>query len=370
MSKNFLTTLGLMSGTSGDGIDAALLETDGLRVHSFGPTYFVPYPDSVKQAILSAYGRVPGPEIGSLATILTELHSDAVIALLKKAGLSPSDVDIVGFHGQTLYHKPPRLKGERGETHIIGDGHLLASLTQIPVIDQFRLNDIAHGGQGAPFVPLFHQALARNLPKPLGILNIGGVANLTWMGPQEDELIAFDTGPGNGLIDDWVRENTNLPWDENGAIAARGKVHEMLVNQWLTHPYFTQAVPKSLDRLTFKQFLEDVRPLPFEDGMATLTAFTAATFEQAVTQLPYAPKSWFVAGGGAHNATLLQMISDRLKVPIKTVENQGWNGDALEAQAFAFLAVRSLKGMPLSLPGTTGVPSPLTGGRLCRCSEK
>lgn len=360
-----LLALGLMSGTSADGIDAALIETNGTTIHRFGETHFIPYPENIKLDILKAYGRVPRPGIEPLSRAITELHAEVVAALLKKTGLRPSDVDIVGFHGQTLYHKPPRLPGERGETHIIGDGHLLAALTQIPVIDQFRLNDIAHGGQGAPFVPLFHQALAKDLPKPLAILNIGGVANLTWIGREEDDLIAFDTGPGNGLIDDWVREHTGLPWDEGGKIAALGRVSEKLLAHWLSHSYFIQPSPKALDRKTFKTCLDDLESLSFEDGVATLTAFTAATFEKALSHFPEPPSSWFVAGGGAHNTTLIKMMMDQLNVPIKKACDQGWNGDALEAQAFAFLAVRSLKNLPLSLPGTTGVPYPLTGGRLC-----
>lgn len=360
-----LHAIGLMSGTSADGIDAALLQTDGVTIHHFGPTHFIPYPEHIKRAILQAYGHPPGPEIGPLARTITDLHSHVVFALLDKAGLHPKDIDLIGFHGQTIFHKPPRLKGERGETHIIGDGHLLASLTRIPVIDQFRLNDIAHGGQGAPFVPLFHQALVKDLPKPLAILNLGGVGNVTWIGEQDDELIAFDTGPGNGLIDDWVQKHTDLPWDEGGKIASLGRVDNTLVAHWLTHPYFTQSPPKSLDRKTFKIFLEDLGPLSFEDGVATLTAFTAATIEKALEHFPHPPTSWLVAGGGAHNTTLLKIMAERLNVPIEKVSVQGWDGDALEAQAFAFLAVRSWKNLPLSLPGTTGVPYPLTGGRVC-----
>jgi anhydro-N-acetylmuramic acid kinase len=354
-----------MSGTSADGIDGALIETDGTTIHRVAETHFIPYPETVKRDILKAYGRRVGPEIEPLARTITELHSHMVLTLIEKAELKPADVDLIGFHGHTIFHKPPHLKGERGETHIIGDGHLLAALTQIPVIDQFRLNDIAHGGQGAPFVPLFHQALAKDLPKPLAILNIGGVANITWIGREEDNLVAFDTGPGNGLIDDWVREHTNFPWDEGGQIAALGRVDDTLLTHWSAHPYFTQPVPKALDRKTFKIFLEDISGLSFEDGVATLTAFTAATIEHAVTHLPEPPTTWIIAGGGAHNTTLLQMMTDRLNVPITKACDQGWDGDALEAQAFAFLAVRSLKNLPLSLPGTTGVPYPLSGGRLC-----
>lgn len=368
--KNSLFALGLMSGTSADGIDAALLSTDGVRIETFGPTHFVPYPHDIKQKILKAYGRPPGPDIASLEHEITILHGQIVLDLLKIAGLQPSDVDVIGFHGQTLFHKPPRLPGEKGETHVIGDGPLLAKLTQIPVVDQFRLNDIAHGGQGAPFVPLFHQALARDLPKPMAILNIGGVANVTWIGATPEELMAFDTGPGNGLIDDWVREHTDLSWDEGGKIAAHGAIDQKVLDHWLTHPYVSQPIPKALDRQTFKNCLADLKPLSLEDGAATLTAFTVATIEKALSFFPEAPKMWFVAGGGAHNPILLKMLSNRLHVPIHKATDQGWNGDALEAQAFAFLAVRSLKNLPLSLPGTTGAPYPLTGGRLCGISSR
>ena len=360
-----LWALGLMSGTSADGIDAALLQTDGITIHAFGPTHFAPYPEELKCQILKAYGHPPGPEITPLEQAITEQHAKVALALLKKAGIKPSNIDLIGFHGQTLFHKPPQQKGEIGETYIIGDGPLLASMTGIPVVDQFRLNDIGHGGQGAPFVPIFHQALAKNLSKPLGVVNIGGVANITWIGAHENDLIAFDIGPGNGLIDDWVRENTGLSWDEGGKIAEKGHVDEKLLLKWLSHPYFRQAPPKSLDRGTFKPFLKDVTPLPFEDGVATLTAFTAAAIEQALAHLPKAPTLWLMAGGGAHNSTLLKMIEERLNVPIFKAADKGWDGDALEAQAFAFLAVRSLRNLPLSFPGTTGVPFPLTGGRIC-----
>ena len=355
-----------MSGTSADGIDAALIQTDGVTVNAFGPTHFMAYPEDLKHQVLQAYGRPPGPGEIPLEQAITEQHASVVMALLKKAGLKFCDVDLIGFHGQTLFHKPPRLKGEKGETHIIGDGPLLANLTGITVVDQFRLNDIAHGGQGAPFVPLFHQALVENFPKPLGIMNIGGVANITWIGAHKDELLAFDTGPGNGLIDDWVMANTDLPWDEGGKIAAKGNVNNEVLARWLSHLYFAQKPPKSLDRGTFRACLEDVASLPFEDGVATLTAFTAASIAKTLEYLPEAPSLWLVAGGGAHNPTLLKMMEERVKTPVHKASEKGWDGDALEAQAFGFLAVRSLRGWPLSLPGTTGVPYPLTGGRVCK----
>jgi len=356
MSKP-LWALGLMSGTSADGIDGALVQTDGERILSFGSTYFKPYSKGLRDRILKAYGHPPGPEIASLERELTEQHAKVVHTFLKNA----PKVDLIGFHGQTLFHNPPRLQGEIGETHIIGGGPLLASLTNLPVVDQFRLNDIAHGGQGAPFVPVFHQALAKDLPKPLVVLNIGGVANITWIGK---ELLAFDTGPGNGLMDDWIRKYTDLLWDEEGKIAVTGQVNEEILQKWLMHPYFHQKPPKSLDRNTFKDCLTDISEISFENGVATLTAFTAASIEKAWSYFPEKPRLLLVAGGGAYNSTLLTMIEDRVKCPLMKASDKGWNADALEAQAFGFLAVRSLRSLPLSFPGTTGVPYPLTGGRV------
>ena len=361
-----LWAIGLMSGTSADGIDAALIQTDGVTVTAFGPTHYAPYSPALSNKILAAYGKPPSSQEGHLEKEITELHADAVFTLLEKAGLNPSEVDLIGFHGQTLFHTPPHQKGEKGATHVIGDGRLLAHLTGISVVDQFRLNDVSQGGQGAPLVPIFHQALSKNLPKPVTIVNIGGVTNLTWIGAHEEELLAFDIGPGNGLIDDWVRDNTNLPWDEGGKIASKGTVNEALITQWLSHPYFAHTPPKSLDRKTFHLYLEDIKSLPFEDGVATLTAFTAASLAKAFEYLPQRPSLCLVAGGGAHNPTLLKMIRKRHDGPFQKTSDYGWDGDALEAQAFGFLAVRSLKNLPLTFPGTTGVPCPLTGGRVCR----
>lgn len=366
--NKYLWAIGLMSGTSADGIDTALIQTDGVTIKAFGPTHFVSYPETFKRDILKAYGTPPPLGTHPLEQSLTEHHAEAVNALLQKAKMKPQEVDLIGFHGQTLFHNPPSVTGEKGETYAIGDGSLLATLTGISVVDQFRLNDIAHGGQGAPFVPLFHQALAKNLPKPLAIINIGGVANITWIGRQEDALLAFDTGPGNGLIDDWVRFHRNIPCDEGGKIAATGRVHHDLLVRWLFHPYFSKKPPKSLDRLTFKFVSADLRFLSVEDGTATLTAFTAACIQKAREYLPQPPVLWLVTGGGAHNPVLLHMINSQLITQVQKVSQLGWDGDALEAQAFGFLAVRALKNLPLSLPGTTGVPYPLSGGRVCKYS--
>lgn len=359
-----LKVIGLMSGTSADGIDAALLETDGVTVSSFGADHYEPYSSPLRQRILKAYGK--DYHDLELEQLITERHAEVVSILLKKAGLKSSDVDLIGFHGQTLFHQPPQQNGHIGKACIIGNGPLLASLTRISVVDQFRLNDLAQGGQGAPLVPIFHQAMAHDIDKPLAILNVGGVANVTWVSDNESDLIGFDTGPGNGLIDDWIRTHTNLHWDDGGKIAAKGKIDDELLSKWLNHSYFLRKAPKSLDRLTFKTCLEDIKALSLEDGAATLTAFTASSVERALNHFPLKPSRWLIVGGGAHNPTLMKMLESRLKSKVQKGTEHGWNGDALEAQAFGYLAVRSLRNLPLTFPGTTGAPYPLCGGRLCK----
>ncbi len=348
------TVVGLMSGTSMDGIDAALVRTDGER--RVEPLAFVtiPYEDGFRTALRSCLGG-KGP-VEAVERAVTDAHADAVRRLLAEAGTEAAAVDLIGFHGHTIFHDPARRR-----TWQIGDGARLARATGIAVVDDFRTADVAAGGQGAPLVPLFHRALADALPRPLAVLNIGGVANVTWIGEGEDDVIACDTGPGNALVDDWVLSGQGARYDSGGALAARGKVDERALAALLAHPYFDQPAPKSLDRDAFDP--APVRGLSVEDGAATLTAFTAASVARIVQHLPEAPLRWLVCGGGRHNATLMGMLADRLGVPVDPVEAVGWNGDALEAEAFAYLAVRSRKGLPLSLPSTTGVPQPMTGGR-------
>ena len=358
--------MGLMSGTSADGIDAALIRTDGKKVEEFGSTCSLPYPPQLKKEILKAYGLPPTRDNRNLDCAITAKHTEIVKVLLETAKMKPEDIEVVGFHGQTIFHKPPQKKGEIGETHQIGEGALLAKLTGIPVVEQFRLNDMKHGGQGAPLVPVFHHALVANLPKPLSILNIGGVGNITWIGEKDTDLIAFDTGPGNALIDDWVRMHTNLHMDEGGKIAAIGKVDDALLKKWLSHPYFKIPAPKSLDREAFKGFLSDLSSHSLEDGVATLTALTAATIQEASLHVPHTPLHCLVSGGGMHNPSLLKMIEAHLTCSVQPIESYGFAGDFLEAQAFAFLAVRALQGLPLSFPGTTGVSHPVTGGIICK----
>ncbi len=272
--------------------------------------------------------------------------------------------DIIGFHGQTVLHRP-----ERRLTVQIGAGDALARLTGIPVAYDFRAADVAAGGQGAPLVPVFHRALAAGLdrPRPLLVLNIGGVANVTWLGAESDDPIACDTGPGNALIDDFVHARSGAAFDEGGETAARGRVDEAWLARALADPFFAKPPPKSLDRNAFAANVETLDELSLEDGAATLAAFTAASVARIVPHLPRPPQSVIVAGGGARNRTLMRMLAERFApATVETADAVGWSADALEAQAFAFLAARHLRGLPITFPGTTGVVRAMTGGVMAR----
>ena len=359
------TAVGLMSGTSQDGVDAALVVTDGEAFVECGPALTVPYDEEVRERLRRIAGRDPqdAPKlVAEAAREITLVHAEAVRRLLREGGRAADTIDVIGFHGHTVLHQP-----RRGVTVQIGDGDLLAELTGIEVVDDFRSRDVAAGGEGAPFVPLFHAALAARLPRPLAVLNLGGVANVTWIGAEGDP-IAFDTGPGNALIDDWVRSHTGRAFDEGGRLAARGRVDEAVLARLLRNPYFARRPPKSLDRDDFDLGL--LSGLGAEDGAATLTAFTARAAALSARFLPAEPRRWLVTGGGRRNASLMAMLARELQAEVAPVEAVGWNGDALEAQAFAYLAVRSLRGLPLSLPTTTGVACPQTGGRRHRPKGK
>jgi anhydro-N-acetylmuramic acid kinase len=345
--------LGLMSGTSMDGIDAALVETDGRRLGAAGPWATRPYAPALRERLRAVLGGVG--DVAGVERDLTDAHAEAVRALMAEAGVTPA---VIGFHGHTILHRP-----ERRRTWQIGDGGRLARLTGVDVVGDFRSADVAAGGQGAPLAPLYHAALAAPLEKPVAVLNLGGVGNVTWIG-SDGALLAFDTGPGNALIDDWLRATTGRALDEGGRLAAAGTVREAMLGAMLDNPWFDAPPPKSLDRDDFT--LAPVRGLSAADGAATLTQFTAAAVALAVRHFPAPPRRWLVTGGGRHNATLMAALAARLGAPVAPVESVGWRGDALEAEAFAYLAVRSLEGLPLSLPTTTGVAAPLTGGRLFR----
>lgn len=360
-----MLAIGLMSGTSVDGIDAALIETDGLAaVRSLG---FVgrDYSDGDRALLLAAAEAamaMAAPAMtGAMAaaeTLLTQRHAEAVAALLQETGVAAGDVAVVGYHGQTVAHRP-----DRGWTWQLGDGAALAAACGIDVVFDLRSADVAAGGQGAPLLPVYHRALAGALEKPVAVLNLGGVGNVTFVG-ADGELVAFDTGPANGLVDFWVAAETGARFDADGALASAGKVDEAVLTAMLDHPYFDQPPPKSLDRNDFT--IQPARGLAVADGAATLTAFTAASVAEGMRLLPEAPRRLLVAGGGRRNPTMLRMIAERTGLTPEPTETLGWNGDAVEAEGFAYMAVRRLKGLPISFPGTTGAPAPMTGGRLAR----
>ncbi|MDE3061252.1 MAG: anhydro-N-acetylmuramic acid kinase, partial [Pseudomonadota bacterium] len=297
---------------------------------------------------------------------ITLKHAEAVKALLMKANLSRKEVEVIGFHGQTVVHRP-----QEHLTWQIGNGALLAEKTGIGVVCDFRRRDMAAGGEGAPLVPLFQAALARQMQLPVAVLNIGGIANVTWIGRSEGasnalmdlDIMAFDTGPGNVMLNDWARKTANQDSDRDGKLALAGKTNREIVEGLLKDWYFAKEPPKSLDRNYFT--LDAVQHLSPQDGAATLTEFAAAAVEKGSAYFPVPAKQWFISGGGRHNPALMQALKKHFS-QVYPVESLGWIGDALEAQAFAFLAVRSLKGMPLSLPTTTGAIRAVTGGAYYR----
>ncbi len=363
--------IGLMSGTSQDGVDVALIDTDGEKISHFGATACRPYTKDertlLRRATAAAVNlteRHARPDIIATAEeLVNDAHTEAVQSFLDANGLQPGHLAAVGFHGQTLLHRP-----ERGLTVQIGSGRVLADRLGIPVVYDFRADDVAAGGQGAPLAPIFHQALVRQSRRepPVAVLNVGGVANVTFI--DGDALIACDTGPGNALLDDFLRVRTGKPLDIDGRQGAAGTVDDAMIARLMTHPFFALPPPKSLDRNDFRGWVADALDgIGIENGAATLTALTAAAVARVVPLLPRAPRSWIVAGGGARNPTLMRMLAERLApARIETAHAAGWSVDSLEAQAFAYLAVRSLRGLPITFPGTTGAPRPLTGGVLAK----
>ena len=364
-----MTAIGLMSGTSLDGADVAMIETDGKQVKSFGPSGYRAYTDQerglLRQALteavhLSQRDARPGI-LREAERSVTVAHAEAVAAFTAQHHITRENIDIVGFHGQTVLHRP----AER-LTVQIGDAAALARAIHIPVMHDFRAADVAAGGQGAPFVPVYHRALAQSLQRegPMVVVNVGGVSNVTYI-DGADTLIACDTGPGNALLDDYMLRTMSQPFDCEGRTAAQGAVDVAWVIRALQHPFFTRPPPKSLDRNDFASLkLPEMSPA---DGAATLTALTAEAIARIVPLLPKEPLSWIVAGGGARNLTLLRMLRERLQpATVEAAEALGWSADAIEAQAFGFLAARGLKGLPLSYPATTGVPIPMTGGVIAR----
>jgi len=362
MSK-LMRAIGLMSGTSLDGIDVAYVETDGEDRLTRGPAATFLYDDAMRRLLTSAIAaartlksREERPEILARAEhALTERHAAVVAEFMAREAIEPASVDVIGFHGQTVLHRP-----DVGLTVQLGLGDLLANVTRCPVVYDMRAADVAAGGQGAPLVPAYHRALIARLPaRPVAIVNIGGVANITWIG-RDGALIAFDTGPGNALIDDWMLQEAGEPRDEDGATAEKGRVDEDVVRFLLSHSYFNLPSPKSLDRNAFMTDLLD--KFSIADGAATLTAFTAQSIAKAREHMPEEPELWIVAGGGRLNRTIMRMLAERVEHAVVPAEAVGLDGDSLEAEAWAYLAVRSVRGLPITFPGTTGAPRPLSGG--------
>jgi anhydro-N-acetylmuramic acid kinase len=362
MSKIF-TSIGLMSGTSLDGIDVALIKTDGEAVVERGPSATYAYNQEqqviLRQALVDALeitkrSQRPG-QLFETEKLLTKWHANAVQQFFDENSLTHSNIDVIGFHGQTVIHKPEQLL-----TVQLGDGQALANDTKIRIVYDMRAADVAAGGQGAPLVPVYHRALAKKTP--LAFVNIGGVGNLTHIAP-DGYLNAFDTGPGNALINDWMRKHGGLDYDDSGTTAARGTISVPHFKAALNSEYFSERPPKSLDRNSFAHL--DFSGLNLEDGAATLTAFTAHSIARAAHWFHEAPKAWIICGGGRHNETLMHMLREILP-NVQSAEEQGFNGDSMEAEAWAYLAVRSLRGLPITFPGTTGVKHEMTGGVLAK----
>ncbi len=359
-----------MSGTSLDGVDVALIETDGERIAALGPTGYRPYTEDERALLRAALAEGVGltdrdARPGVLAeadAFVTRAHAEAVEEFLAAERIERAGIGVVGFHGQTVLHRPAdRL------TVQIGDGVALAKRLGMTVAFDFRAADVAAGGQGAPLVPVFHQALARDLahPHPVAVLNVGGVANVTFV--NGGDPVACDTGPGNALIDDFMRARTGAPLDRDGDQASRGIADEKFVEDVLAHAFFNLPCPKSLDRNAFAFANIGLPDFSVENGAATLSALTAASVARVVRHLPEPPKSWIVAGGGARNPTLMKMLAERLMpATVETADAVGWQSQSIEAQAFAYLAVRTLNGLPITFPQTTGVKQPMSGGIVAR----
>lgn len=355
MSVKSKIIIGLMSGTSLDGVDVAVVRTDGETIDEFGPFQSYPYEESFRERLRAGFGKKEGHE--NLEREVTERHIQAVERFLQTEQISRADVSLIGFHGQTVFHEP-----ENKITIQLGDGAFMARTLGIDVVNDLRSADVQAGGQGAPLVPVFHAALTAHMTQPLAILNLGGVGNVTWIG-RKGELLAFDTGPANALVDDWMQKHTGLAYDEDGKMAKQGHIHDDCVNGFMAHPYFKKEAPKSLDRDEFKKrAFELVDDLSVEDGVATLTAFSVASIMEAQKQFPEPVNQWIVCGGGRLNTAMMSGFRAYLEGAILSAENIGWNGDAIEAQAFAFLAARSVRGLALTFPGTTGIKNPLSGG--------
>jgi len=357
-----IRALGLMSGTSMDGVDAAVLVTDGVDIQDFAESAFRPFTPFEIETLTKAQGLWPedDPEVLSAALdVIQSAHADIIGEF--------ENIDLVGFHGQTLNHDP-----DNSRTFQLGDGTELASRTGIQTAWDFRTADMRSGGQGAPLAPFFHFACAKwaGLSEPTAFLNLGGVGNVTLIDPNKASpdvkgaLLAFDTGPANAPLNDLMQSRLAKAFDENGDLAAQGRVDETILTRVLQRPFFAQKPPKSLDRHDFHDALDLVAHLSDADAAATLTALPAVCVAANQSHLPIQPKHWYICGGGAQNPTLMSELENRLLGSVHVIEDIGLDGDMLEAQAFAYLAARTLRELPISAPKTTGVTEPKRGGKI------
>lgn len=355
--------VGAMSGTSLDGVDAAEITTDGHRIMGFGEAVFLPYSDDQRAVLRAGLGKWQSDDVAQVSELIETVHAQVLSRF--------EDAELVGFHGQTLAHDPQG----RG-THQAGSGDILAEVLGKPVVWDFRSADVQMGGEGAPLAPFYHFALAKKMraDAPLAILNLGGVANLTWIDPSlphpesDGALLAFDTGPANAPVNDLMQARLGHAYDLDGALAAMGTVDQSVIDAFLNHPYFFRMPPKSLDRDAFAGLVSAVADLSDADAAATLTMACAASVAHGMQACPVPPSQILVTGGGRCNPTLMRMIAQACTVPVATIEDAGFDGDMLEAQAFAFLAVRVAKGLPTSASGTTGVGAAIGGGTVSRPS--
>jgi anhydro-N-acetylmuramic acid kinase len=369
--KSLMRVLGFMTGTSLDAVDMAVLETDGEEITGLGPAGEKKLDPGVRGLLeaaiadalrLKAGDPIPASFAPAAAAIAAE-HVAAGEAFMRDYAIFPGDLDLIGLQGQTVLHAPPGPDRAAGRTIQLIDADVVARGLGVPTVYDLRSDDVAAGGQGAPLAPVYHAALVRysGLHAPTAVLNLGGVANVTLV-RADGVLEAFDTGPANGMIDLMVQDRTDRRFDAYGALARAGQVHDRVLAAYLAHPYFKVRGPKSLDRFDFS--LDRVAPLSIEDAAATLTAFAAEAVARGLKACSEIPLRLVVCGGGRHNPALMDAIRARVPPPVLTAEDVDWRGDSIEAEAFAYLAARSMLGLPISFPGTTGVPAPMTGGRI------
>jgi anhydro-N-acetylmuramic acid kinase len=357
-APHLTTAIGAISGTSMDGIDVAVVTSDGEYFVEPGPGATFDYPVQTRQALRAVIGDAKAARgaLDELQRAVTDAHVAAIKAFMKEYGLDRKSVSLVGLHGQTILHRP----SERF-TRQLCDGGRAARLLGIDVVNDFRSADVAAGGEGAPLVPLYHAAIAVEAERPLMILNWGGVGNVTYLGAG-GEIVAFDTGPANALLDDFLLRRRGLSHDVDGALAASGTVDRDVVGDLMRDAYFERPPPKSLDRNHFHKAAGRVEALNDADGAATLAAFTVEATAAAARFFPKGAARWLVTGGGRRNATLMRALRERIGAAVEPIEAIAFDGDQLEAQCFGYLAIRSRRGLPLSLPTTTGARAPTSGG--------